>query len=395
MPLCRRLKSRFVDKLIEKVDRIEPGDMQQYLIQLVQEKGIFVKVFEALREGVIVTDRDGRIHYINKGACAFFGLKQEESLGELVNERIRGLDWEKLTGGERTVVSRDMEVFYPESRYLNFYVSPLFEDGEEPAEHEPAHVMLIRDITQRRRVEEEKIESERISALTMLAAGVAHEIGNPLNSLNIHLQLLERKLKKAAPDLYESSLREMLEISSGEVKRLDFIVDQFLAAIRPSKPQLELVQLNDLISEAVRFLHIELEDRRINVTLELRSNLPPLELDANQIKQAVYNLIKNGSQSIGSGGEISIRTDMDDEHVILSFRDSGEGMSPETMSRIFEPYFTTKAGGTGLGLLIVRRIVREHGGDMEFESEEGQGANVTLYLPRLARGVRMLMNSEP
>jgi two-component system, sporulation sensor kinase E len=384
------LKSRFIDKLIEKVDRIEPGEMQQYLIQLVQQKGFFEKVFEALREGVIVTDIGGNIHYINAGACAFFGLKQDEALGTKVDERIRGLDWERLISGERTVVSRDMEVFYPENRYLNFYVTPLSEDGEVLGEHDPSHVMLIRDITQRRRVEEEKMESERISALTMLAAGVAHEIGNPLNSLNIHLQLLERKLKKAAPDLYESSLREMLEISTGEVKRLDFIVDQFLGAIRPSKPMMEPLQINDLIQEAVRFLQPEIEDRRIKITMELRSNLPLLQLDPGQIKQAFYNLMKNGAQSIGSDGEILIRSDMDDESVMLSVQDSGEGVSPETMSRIFEPYFTTKASGTGLGLLIVRRIVREHGGDVEFESEEGKGAKVTLHIPRVVRGVRML-----
>ncbi len=383
------MKTRFVDKLIERVDRVEPAEMQQYLIQLVQEKGFFQRVFEALQEGVIVADEAGRIHYINSGACRLFGLQQADVLGDYIGVRIRGLDWDHLVSGERTVVSRDMEVFYPENRYLNFYVSPLSDEAPED-DREPSYVMLIRDITQTRRVTEEKIESEKLSALTMLAAGVAHEIGNPLNSLNIHLQLLERKLKMAAPDLYESSLRELIEISTGEISRLDFIVDQFLSAIRPSQPQFEVTDVNRLIQESVRFLDPELKDRKIDVKLELRSNLPPLRLDANQIKQAFYNLIKNASQAIGTDGSLTIRSDLTDDDVTISFHDTGEGISAGDMSRLFQPYFTTKKSGTGLGLLIVRRIVREHGGEIGFESEEGKGATVTVFLPRVEKGIRFL-----
>ncbi len=384
-------KSRFLDKLIERVDRVGPGDVQQFLVQLVQAKGIFERVFEALQEGVIVAGASGRIHFINSGACDFFGVTREDALGALVGERIRGLDWDSLIGdGEHTVVSRDMEVFYPENRYLNFYVVPIEGEDAHGDGEEATYVMLVRDITQNRRLTEETIESERLSALTMLAAGVAHEIGNPLNSLNIHLQLLDRKLKKAVPELYEDGLAELVEIATGEVKRLDFIVEQFLRAIRPTAPQMEVLDVNQLVRESLRFLEPELADRRIAVRRELRSDLPPLRLDAGQMKQAFYNLIRNASQAIGTDGEITVRSDLDDECVRLSFRDTGDGISAEAMSRIFQPYFTTKKSGTGLGLLIVRRIVREHGGEIRFESEEGEGTTVTLFLPRVIKAMRML-----
>ena len=384
------MKSGFVDKLIENVDRVEPGDVQNYLIRLAREKGFFEKVFAAMKEGVVVADIEGRVRYINEGACRLFGVDADDVSGARITDKIRGLDWEALVGTDRKVVSRDMEIFYPQNRYVNFYVAPLMEDEEVTGADAPAYVMLVRDITQTRKVTEEKIESERLNALTMLAAGVAHEIGNPLNSLGIHLQLLEKKLRKHAPELYEEELKELIDISAGEVKRLDFIVDQFLGAIRPTSPKLDPRDVNSLITESVRFLAPELEDLGIAVKLELRSDLPTLQLDGDQMKQAFYNLIKNAIQSMGNGGKLEIRSDLTDDHVVVRVVDNGRGISPSGMGSLFEPYVTTKASGSGLGLLIVRRIIREHGGEIEFESEEGDGTAVTVFLPRVSRGMRLL-----
>ncbi len=384
------MKSGFVDKLIERVDRVEPEEVQAFLNRLAEESGFFKSVFDALQEGVIVAGADGTIHYINRGACRLFGLDRGEAGGANLAEKVPGLDWAALVAGAPEAVSRDLEVFYPENRYLNFYIKQVERKSKDDA---AAFVMLVRDTTEHRRSEEEKIESEKLGALTLLAAGVAHELGNPLNSLNIHLQLLERKLKKAAPDLFEAELRELTEIATGEVKRLDHIIDQFLKAIRPSRPQLEPTDVNSLIREAMRFLGPELKDRGLEVTLELHSALPPLPLDSDQIKQAFFNIVKNAAQATPPGGSVTVRSDLDDEHVSVSFADTGGGISAEDMSNLFQPYFTTKKTGTGLGLLIVRRIAREHGGEIEFASEEGKGTTVTMFLPRFTRGVRLLPHS--
>ncbi|MEM9478357.1 MAG: ATP-binding protein [Verrucomicrobiota bacterium] len=384
------MKSGFVDKLIQRVDRVEPGEVQQYLNRLVQEKGFFEKIFEALREGVIVADGDGTILYINRSAGAFFGAQAEAATGKSIGDIVRGMDWSALVS-TRATVNRDMEVFYPENRILNFYITPLpLVDDDEPADGDIAYVMLVRDATENRRHTEEKIESERLNALTMLAAGVAHEIGNPLNSLNIHLQLLERKVKKAVPDLYKETLKEYFEIGTSEVKRLDFIVDQFLRAIRPSEPQFKMTNVNELVEESCRFLEPELKDREIRVTLDLAEGVPLLKIDPDQLKQAFYNLIRNASQAIGADGDILVRSDLDDDFVEIHFVDTGGGIPAEAMGQIFDPYFTTKKTGSGLGLLIVRRIIREHGGEIRFESKEGEGTKVTVFLPRYEKNVRML-----
>jgi signal transduction histidine kinase len=222
---------------------------------------------------------------------------------------------------------------------------------------------------------------------------VAHEIGNPLNSLHIHLQLMERQAQKLDGAAREE-LQESIEIARSEVSRLDSIVTQFLRAIRPSRPQLHPENVNVLVDEAVRFFAPEITDRDIVVEQELRSDLPLLQVDRDQMKQVFYNVIKNSFEALKRRGVLRIRTDMDDTHVLISFIDTGGGMSPENLSRIFEPYFTTKSSGTGLGLLIVRRIVREHGGELSIESSEGKGLVLTIRLPYIDRRVRMLEAGE-
>jgi len=391
------MKSGFLDKLIERLGRIGPEDVQNYLLQLAQEKGLIETVFNAIQEGIIVTDANGRITYVNDAACELFGLEGENAIGKRLDERVRGLDWKSLSQSEGAV-SRDMEIFYPANRFLNFYIVPLVIERRESVagiddpghKTEPVgHAIILRDITESRRSTEKTIESERFNALTLLAAGVAHEIGNPLNSLHIHLQLMERKVRKLDGKMKEE-LEEAIAISRAEITRLDSIVTQFLQAIRPSKPVLHPENVNPIVEETLRFFAPEIADRDIVVEAELRPDLPFIELDRDQMKQAFYNVIKNSFEAMKRRGILRIRTEMDATHVSISFTDTGGGMSAESLSRVFEPYFTTKSTGSGLGLLIVRRIVREHGGELAIETNEGKGLTLTIRLPYLDKRVRML-----
>jgi signal transduction histidine kinase len=410
------MKAGFLEKLIERLGRIGPEEVQNYFLRLAQEKGFLETVFNAIQEGIIVTDSKGRITYLNDAACSLFGIDASDSIGKRLDEHVRGLDWKSLThsGG---AVSRDMEIFYPANRFINFYIVPLMIEHRESgtgisdssrsgssafadaAADKPisatsvtehvGHAMILRDITESRRTEQQTIESERLNALTLLAAGVAHEIGNPLNSLNIHLQLMERQACKfdgAARD----ELQESIDIARSEIARLDSIVTQFLRAIRPTRPQLRPENINVVVQEAVRFFASQIEERDIVVEQELRSDLPLIQGDRDQMKQAFYNVIKNSLEAMKRRGSLRIRTDRDDSHVFIKFVDTGGGISAQNLSRIFEPYFTTKPSGTGLGLLIVRRIVREHGGELSIESSEGKGLTLTIRLPYIDKRVRML-----
>ena len=375
------MRSAFIDKLIKRMDRLEPGEVQGVLLEMLREKGFLEKVFQALREGVILLDAVGLVTYVNRAACQLFGLEEEQVIGQRLAHGVRGLDWgELLKPG--TVVSRDLEVFYPENRLLNFYVTSI--DDDQPM----GFVMLIRDVTETRKQTEAQIESERLNAFTLLAAGVAHELGNPLNSLTIHLQLLERRIRKMGRP--GEGLREHLSVAQTEIKRLDFIIGQFLAAIRPSQPQMQRTQINDLLTESVRFLQPELDAAKVKVKFELRADLPTMPLDAGQVKQALYNLIRNACQAMPNGGKLTITSSFTDFEVRISFEDTGKGINAEQMGKLFQPFSTTKPTGTGLGLLIVRRIVREHGGEIDIESREGKGTRVSLWLPLVEKKVRLL-----
>jgi PAS domain S-box-containing protein len=385
------LKSAVLDKILSRLDQIEPEEVQALLSRLVREKGFLQKVFEALQEGVLLLDTAGGISFINHAGCRFFGTTPELAQGKPLDEVVRGVDWSNLMQSNRRTVSRDLEVFYPENRYLNFYLSPVAEEGEADL----GHVMLVRDVTRSREEAEKEMESEKLNALTLLAAGVAHEIGNPLNSLSLHLQLLERRIRDL-PEGDKKPLQKHLGTARTEIGRLDTILKQFLQAMRPTKPERETTNLHQLLEESLQALSPELESRKIPVKLDLAEDLPSLELDPTQIKQALYNVIRNAYQAVEQGsGEIWIHSKVTDYEVCLSISDNGSGISPEAMGAMFEPFRTTKTNGTGLGMLIVRRILREHGGELEVESEEEVGTKVTLYFPRTDKQVRLLENTAP
>src|SRR5438270_12698083 len=364
------MKAGFVEKLIGRLGKIGPEEVQNYFLRLAQEKGFLETVFNSIQEGIIVTDAKGRITYLNEAACGLFGLQAEDSLGKRLDERVRGLEWEPLSRAE-TAVSRDMEIFYPTNRFINFYIVPLIIERTPEAGRrddnkidifgeQVGHAIILRDITETRRTEQQTIESERLNALTLLAAGVAHEIGNPLNSLNIHLQLIEREARKL-DGANRTELYESVEVARAEINRLDSIISQFLRAIRPTRPQLRPENVNSIVEEAVRFFAPEIKDRDIVVEQELRSDLPLLERDRDQVKQAFYNVIKNSFEAMKRRGSLRIRTDVDESHVTVRFTDTGGGISPDDLSRVCEPYFATKTSGTGLGLLIVRSEERRVG----------------------------------
>jgi len=393
------MKSGFLDKLINRLDRVTPEEVQSLVTRLVKEKGFLENVFETLAEGVLVFDPDGVVTFSNTAANNILCHHEPHLVGTSAETLINGLVWKKIARPDR-IVSRDFEIFYPENKILQFTLSPIRGEDDDTLTN-LGYVMIIRDETDARREAEQELESEKLNALTLLAAGVAHEIGNPLNSINIHLQLLDRKLKKIesnstqASDANQTSMREHLETAQREIVRLDGILKQFLGAVRPTTPQKKQHNLHKLLELTLSSIETELAQRNATVQLNLSDSLPLLLLDGDQIQQALYNLIRNASQSLAaSGGEIIIKTESTPYEIRLSIIDDGEGMSPELMGSLFEPYKTTKSAGSGLGLLIVRRIIREQGGEMEIDSEVGSGTTVTLFLPREEKSLRLVESAS-
>ena len=388
------MKTSFLDKLIGRIERVDPQSLQSVVLKLAREKGFLETLFNTIQEGVIVTDADGRITYVNVAGGQLLGIEPERAVGEPLANYLRDIDWQKIWSADkdewRKVFSQELEVFYPQQRFLNFYIVPV---ADEQSSVVTGMAIILRDVTESHHSAASAIESEKLSAITLLAAGVAHEIGTPLNSLNIHLQLMDRELKKL-PTVEGERLREDLRVARDEITRLDQIINQFLKAIRPTQPELQPTSVNEVIADTLALLEREIGDRDILVEQELARGLPRPMLDRAQLKQAFYNIIKNALQAMRSGGILRIRTEANPTHVIISFIDSGHGIAPEEIGRLFEPYFTTKENGTGLGLMIVQRIVREHGGTIEVESDKDRGTTFRVKLPIHEKRTRLLEASR-
>ena len=284
-------------------------------------------------------------------------------------------------------MAREFELTYPEPRMVRLYMVPFHGEGRGATRR---FAVIVSDVTKERLSTEQRIEDERTSSVLLLAGGVAHELGNPLNSLTIHLQLIERKLKKLKASKDADSLADSVRVCRDEVTRLDGIVSNFLEAIRPRPPDLAETALADVLAEVLRFQQREFADRGIIIEAETPADLPPVMADRNQLKQVFFNLTKNAMEAMKPGGKLKIKSRADDDSVFLLFGDSGAGIKREDLVRVFQPYHTTKPGGHGLGLMIVQRIMREHGGQVGLESKEGVGTVVTLQFPRKDRRVRML-----
>lgn len=227
-------------------------------------------------------------------------------------------------------------------------------------------------------------EADQLAFAAALASGLAHEVRNPLSTLRLNLQLLEEDLK--GPQVIPTPrFRSRVEVLHREVERLNDVLNDYLRFARERRLDREPASLNDILDELLEFLRPEAVRRHVELRHHFAPDLPCALLDANLLKQALLNLIINAFEAMPQGGDLIVQTESDERTLRARITDTGTGIPPEELDKVFRVYYSTKAGGTGLGLPTARRIIQEHGGSLTLKSEVGRGTQALVTLPAVAQ----------
>lgn len=388
-----RSNSSSLNRILGRLDNLDTTNLTILVQRLARERELLEKVFNSIQDGILVLDHDGTIQYANRPSLELVGLDESDVGYTVLTDKWpdlnRWIDFHSIDNPKDpdSAISREIEMTYPQRRVLRLYLMPMYLSTVKSGIN---YLIVLTDITEEKETTEETIESEKIASIMLLAAGVAHEIGNPLNSLNIHLQLIERKLEQLGDSKETQRISKSIRVCTEEVNRLDGILNHFLGAIRNTPPDFQDVDLLMIIEEVVRLLEEALETNRIEINVEVDSPLPIILADVNQLKQVIYNILKNAMEAMPRGGVIKIKPRSDDEFVYIMIADTGKGIDQEDLSKIFQPYFSTKDNGHGLGMMVVNRIMRAHGAKIGIDSKKDKGTVVSLQFPQKHRRVRLL-----
>jgi two-component system, sporulation sensor kinase E len=379
----------FVERALAKLPRLNEEQMRSLLYALAEENGQMDAALDSMLEGIVVCDRNHLPIIYNKSAermLHFAGPDSaERPLWLSVSDEDLADFFKTTLEGEETVLDREFGLGSKGmTRLVAASVSTLVSQGRIEGA-----IIHMEDITDKRRREAQLRRAESLASLTTLAAGVAHEIKNPLGSISIHVQLIKKSLK-AKDEVELPFLERHIGIVEEEIDRLNKIVVDFLFAVRPMDVQLRESDPGELVAEIAELIKPEAERSAVELVLSIAEGLPRVDLDDRLMKQALINLVKNALAAMPGGGELRLGVAQADDEIVLSVGDSGLGISEEDLPKIFEPYFTTKENGTGLGLTITFKIVREHDGEITVSSRPGQGSTFSIHLPIPQKEKRLL-----
>jgi two-component system sensor histidine kinase HydH len=333
-------------------------------------------VMESMADALISIDNEKNIVTCNRRAAEILGVAERDLKSKRINE-VLGLDMEEFLRGEDPKgIIRDQEIEVRHSSGKGIPLSLSAAPLKDETGREMGSVLLLRDLREIRDLQEKVRRSERLASLGRLAAGVAHEIRNPLSSIRGFAQFFMQRFKGREQE------QEYASVMVKEVDRLNRVITELLDFARPREPHRELHSLEEILDHTLEVLKPELAKKKVGVEKKYERELPLARVDRDQLSQAFLNLLINSLESMEDGGKIrvGIRRERQDS-LRVSIGDTGKGIPREDLEKVFEPFFSTKRKGTGLGLSIVHQIVEGHGGDIQVESQEGEGTFFQITLP--------------
>ncbi len=412
----------FVKNAYKKISKMTAEQVSDLMQSLISEKENLSSIFESLSTGLLIVDNSWHLLHHNKAAERLlpFSSRPIDGVEEKIWTHVDNADiakyLESSAENQRSDISEEFSISIGDTfRFVMIKIGSLVVrtsgDGNSVTNRVAGSIITVDDITQQRQSEILLHRMESLAGLTNLAASVAHEIKNPLGAISIHIQLLQKAVAKSRngdgllPD--SKFMENYLSVINDEIDRLNKIVVDFLFAVRPVQANIQLSNPDVIIERFVDFFKPEAESRNIRIELDLCKNTPRIFLDEKLFREVIINLMQNASAAIESiasdtfstdtgnhqndfQGIIKISSMVNSEKYLLCFSDNGTGMDEATSSRIFEPYYTTKATGTGLGLTTVYKIIKEFRGDIQVRSSLGKGTTFTISLPVPQNGVKLL-----
>ncbi len=387
-------RDKFVHKFIEKFDKIDPYYIEQFLTSLTHERNFLDDLVNLLDEGILVLNDKKEIVLINSAALNILGINNDNPVGKPVrkyinNDRLK-LFFDKVWDLTDKSVNTELTLKYPRPMVLSVTI---INYNLPEADNPYSKVFVFSDITDRMKKIAQLLKNEKTNTFNLLSAGVAHEIGNPLNSLDIHMQLLEKEIETVEIDR-KTDILEYVRIARDEISRLDSIIKRFLKSIRPFRLNLRERCIGETVKRAISVLSAQINASGIETRLVIDKKIPRFLFDPDLIEQALRNIILNAVQAMPDGGKIVISAGIEKKQCVISIADSGRGIPRKYLKNIFDPYFTTRDDGTGLGLMIVNRIISAHDGQVSVVSEENNGTTFIISLPIKQRGKKLLPAHE-
>lgn len=383
----------FIRRALQKTSRMNGEQIQSLLNLITEEYELLDAVLDSLGTGLLVCDAYHVVVQNNKAATRILPMEHHDVQDKPVWACIRDSEIsafvEQTIEQKETVYSREFPLDDEHRpKILSISIMPLVKTKQVRGT-----IIMLDDITDKKKEEVKNRRLESLASLTNLAANVAHEIKNPLGSISIHVQLVRKALEKIEGG-DTGTICKYLDIVDEEMERLNKIVVDFLFAVRPISFDFTTLNINDLIADLTEFLGEEFSRAGISIERECGEKLPYIQGDERFLRQMLINLLKNAKAAMPDGGMIRLLTGSSDEFVHITVEDTGTGIPEDILNKIFEPYFTTKIDGTGLGLTMVYKVVKGHGGDITVQSREGSGTRFTIQLPIFRRAQKMLGYEE-
>ncbi len=375
------MANKLLSKVIDDLGSLPSGELEKLVRLQMDEADMLEGIIGSLSEGHIVFSPEQRIVFINNAAYHLLpsdrrrrmkpGLKAEELL---IDQDVKKFILAVFSGNEKAepqdfAFSKGNEI-RTERVSFTFLSLP----GGRYTD------VVIRDITEEIMNETRLRRSESLASMTTMAAGIAHEIKNPLAAMKIHLHLM-RKTLKTKGSIDSDGAERYLSVLDEEIDHLNKIAVDFLFAVRPMNIELRLGSIESVVNDLITFLSPEADEKNIEVVSDVEKFLPRIEMDSRYLRQSLLNIVENAFAAMPGGGRLTISVKLDGNFEIITIKDTGTGIDEEHLSKIFEPYFTTKASGTGLGLTVVYKVIKEHRGDIFVASEPGKGTVFTIKLP--------------